>query len=57
MPSSLAVTVLRGEGETAVRRLLRLVTWRGAPQELLPAGLTEVTGIPRRIDGVLVLPR
>ncbi|SDD56958.1 NADP-dependent aldehyde dehydrogenase [Geodermatophilus telluris] len=45
-------------GTTAVRRFLRPVTWQGAPQEVLPAELTDGhTGIPRRVDGVLVLPR
>ena len=45
-------------GTTAIRRFLRPVTWQGAPQELLPAELTDdFQGIPRRIDGVLQLPR
>jgi NADP-dependent aldehyde dehydrogenase len=45
-------------GTTAIRRFLRPVTWQGAPAELLPAELTDgFTGIPRRIDGVLELPR
>jgi NADP-dependent aldehyde dehydrogenase len=45
-------------GTTAIRRFLRPVTWQGAPQELLPAELTDdFRGIPRRIDGVLELPR
>jgi NADP-dependent aldehyde dehydrogenase len=44
-------------GTTAIRRFLRPVTWQGAPAELLPAELTDAyTGIPRRIDGTLVLP-
>ncbi len=44
-------------GTTAIRRFLRPVTWQGAPQEVLPAELREdFTAIPRRIDGVLVLP-
>lgn len=43
-------------GTTAIRRFLRPVTWQGAPQELLPAELTDdFRGIPRRIDGVLQL--
>ncbi|MGY2128222.1 aldehyde dehydrogenase (NADP(+)) [Blastococcus sp. SYSU DS0617] len=45
-------------GTTAIRRFLRPVTWQGAPQELLPEELTDdYRGIPRRIDGVLELPR
>jgi NADP-dependent aldehyde dehydrogenase len=45
-------------GTTAIRRFLRPVTWQGAPQEVLPEELTDdFQGIPRRIDGVLQLPR
>jgi NADP-dependent aldehyde dehydrogenase len=45
-------------GTTAIRRFLRPVTWQGAPQEVLPEELTDdFTGIPRRIDGILHLPR
>lgn len=45
-------------GTTAIRRFLRPVTWQGAPQEVLPPELTDdFRGIPRRIDGVLELPR
>jgi NADP-dependent aldehyde dehydrogenase len=45
-------------GTTAIRRFLRPVTWQGAPQEVLPVELTDdFSGIPRRIDGVLVVPR
>jgi NADP-dependent aldehyde dehydrogenase len=45
-------------GTTAIRRFLRPVTWQGAPQEVLPQELTDgFTSIPRRIDGVLELPR
>jgi NADP-dependent aldehyde dehydrogenase len=45
-------------GTTAIRRFLRPVTWQGAPQEVLPEELTDdFRGIPRRIDGVLQLPR
>ena len=45
-------------GTTAIRRFLRPVTWQGAPQEVLPEELTDdYRGIPRRIDGVLELPR
>ncbi|MGH3876809.1 MAG: aldehyde dehydrogenase (NADP(+)) [Actinophytocola sp.] len=44
-------------GTTAIRRFLRPMTWQGAPAELLPAELTDgYAGIPRRIDGALVLP-
>jgi NADP-dependent aldehyde dehydrogenase len=45
-------------GTTAIRRFLRPVTWQGAPQDVLPPELTDdYRGIPRRIDGVLELPR
>ena len=45
-PSSLTALVLRGRGGP------------GAPQEVLPEELTDsTTRIPRRIDGVLELPR
>jgi NADP-dependent aldehyde dehydrogenase len=45
-------------GTSAIRRFLRPVTWQGAPQEVLPVELTDGrTDIPRRIDGVLELPR
>jgi NADP-dependent aldehyde dehydrogenase len=45
-------------GTTAIRRFLRPVTWQGAPQDLLPEELTDgYRGIPRRVDGVLELPR
>ncbi|MER5670566.1 aldehyde dehydrogenase (NADP(+)) [Pseudonocardia alni] len=44
-------------GPTAVRRFLRPVTWQDAPAELLPPELAEgPAGLPRRVDGVLVLP-
>jgi NADP-dependent aldehyde dehydrogenase len=45
-------------GTSAIRRFLRPVTWQGAPKEVLPPELTDdFRGIPRRIDGVLQLPR
>jgi NADP-dependent aldehyde dehydrogenase len=44
-------------GATAIRRFLRPITWQNAPIDLLPAELTDgYCAIPRRIDGVLVLP-
>ncbi len=44
-------------GPTAIRRFLRPVTWQDAPAELLPPELAEgPAGLPRRIDGRLVLP-
>ncbi|WP_432491289.1 aldehyde dehydrogenase (NADP(+)) [Kineococcus gypseus] len=44
-------------GTSAIRRFLRPVVFQGAPQELLPAELTDgFTGIPRRVDGVLRTP-
>ena len=45
-------------GTSAIRRFLRPVTWQGAPADVLPVELTDdFTGIPRRVDGVLQLPR
>lgn len=45
-------------GTTAIRRFLRPVTWQGAPADLLPPELhDDYRGIPRRVDGVLELPR
>jgi NADP-dependent aldehyde dehydrogenase len=44
-------------GVTAVRRFLRPIAWQNAPQSALPEELRDdYTGIPRRVDGVLVLP-
>ena len=44
-------------GATAIRRFLRPVAWQNAPTDLLPAELADDHhDIPRRIDGVLVLP-
>ncbi|MBO3662093.1 aldehyde dehydrogenase (NADP(+)) [Microbacterium stercoris] len=45
-------------GATAVRRFQRPVAYQDAPASLLPAALREDNplGIPRRVDGVLVLP-
>jgi NADP-dependent aldehyde dehydrogenase len=44
-------------GVTAVRRFLRPVAFQDAPEAVLPAELREANplGIPRRVDGVLVL--
>jgi NADP-dependent aldehyde dehydrogenase len=45
-------------GATAIRRFLRPVTWQDAPAEVLPAELRDADpGIPRRVDGVLVVGR
>ncbi|MGR6319879.1 aldehyde dehydrogenase (NADP(+)) [Micromonospora soli] len=45
-------------GTTAIRRFLRPITWQGAPADLLPLELTDdYHGVPRRVDGVLELPR
>jgi NADP-dependent aldehyde dehydrogenase len=45
-------------GASAIRRFLRPVTWQGAPEEVLPEELREgYDAVPRRIDGVLRLPR
>jgi len=45
-------------GVTALRRFLRPVAYQDAPDAALPAELRESNplGIPRRVDGVLVLP-
>lgn len=45
-------------GVTAMRRFLRPVAYQDAPDAALPAELRESNplGIPRRIDGVLVVP-
>lgn len=45
-------------GVTALRRFLRPVAFQDAPETALPPELREenVLGIPRRVDGVLVVP-
>jgi NADP-dependent aldehyde dehydrogenase len=45
-------------GTTAIRRWLRPVVYQTTPDELLPPELQEANplGIPRRVDGELVLP-
>ena len=45
-------------GVTATRRWLRPVTYQSVPDALLPAALRadNPLRIPRRVDGVLVLP-
>ena len=45
-------------GVTALRRFLRPVAYQDAPEAALPAELRESNplGIPRRIDGILVVP-
>jgi NADP-dependent aldehyde dehydrogenase len=44
-------------GTTAVRRFLRPVAWQAAPESALPEELRDADpGIPRRVDGVLVMP-
>lgn len=44
-------------GPTAIRRFLRPVAWQAAPAALLPTELRDVdTSVPRRVDGVLVVP-
>jgi NADP-dependent aldehyde dehydrogenase len=44
-------------GVTAIRRWLRPLAWQGAPEAVLPPELRDDYGqIPRRIDGMLVLP-
>ena len=43
-------------GPTAIRRFLRPVTWQDAPSSALPVELRdETTGLPRRVNGSLVL--
>ncbi len=45
-------------GVTAIRRFLRPFAWQNTPEPLLPAELRDdYSGIPRRIDGQLVLAR
>jgi NADP-dependent aldehyde dehydrogenase len=42
-------------GPTSIRRWLRPFTWQDAPSHVLPEELRdEYSGIPRRVDGVLV---
>ena len=44
-------------GATAIRRFLRPVTFQNAPESVLPDELHDGYGdIPRRVDGVLMLP-
>jgi NADP-dependent aldehyde dehydrogenase len=44
-------------GATAIRRFLRPITFQNAPESVLPEELRDgFDGIPRRIDGVLVVP-
>jgi len=44
-------------GPTAIRRFLRPVTWQDAPEHVLPPELhDDFTGVPRRVDGRLLLP-
>lgn len=47
-------------GATAIRRWLRPVAYQDVPDSLLPDELREIptpaAAVPRRIDGVLVLP-
>lgn len=44
-------------GATAVRRFLRPVAWQDAPEDVLPPELRDNDpGIPRRVDGQLILP-
>ncbi|MFC7657186.1 aldehyde dehydrogenase (NADP(+)) [Pseudonocardia benzenivorans] len=45
-------------GATAIRRFLRPLTWQDAPADVLPDELRDVpaAGVPRRVDGSLVLP-
>ncbi|MCO1657674.1 aldehyde dehydrogenase (NADP(+)) [Pseudonocardia humida] len=51
-------TVHTSVGPTAIRRFLRPLTWQNAPERVLPPELRDAgPAIPRRIDGVLRLPR
>lgn len=44
-------------GTSAIRRFLRPVAWQDAPEHLLPEELRDAgPAIPRRVDGVLVVP-
>jgi NADP-dependent aldehyde dehydrogenase len=46
-------------GASAVRRFLRPIAYQDAPSDVLPAALRDDNplGIPRRVDGVLEVPR
>ena len=46
-------------GATAIRRFLRPIVWQNAPQAVLPSELLdeEPSGITRRIDGQLIVPK
>lgn len=44
-------------GTSAIRRFLRPLAWQNAPRQVLPPELRDGrVGIPRRVDGRLVLP-
>jgi NADP-dependent aldehyde dehydrogenase len=50
-------TVHTSVGATALRRFLRPVTFQDAPAAVLPPELhDEYREVPRRVDGVLVVP-
>ena len=51
-------TIHTSVGVTAIRRFLRPIAFQDAPDAALPAELREENplGIPRRVNGVLVLP-
>jgi NADP-dependent aldehyde dehydrogenase len=44
-------------GASSIRRFLRPLAWQSAPEAVLPVELRDgETVVPRRVDGVLVLP-
>ncbi len=57
-PWPATTTIHTSVGVTAMRRFLRPVAYQQAPDAALPAELREDNplGIPRRVDGVLVVP-
>ncbi|MBT2497931.1 aldehyde dehydrogenase family protein [Agromyces sp. ISL-38] len=56
-PFPAATTSQTSVGAAAIGRFVRAVSWQNAPEQLLPVELRDgAAGVPRRVDGVLVLP-
>ncbi|MCY1232933.1 NADP-dependent fatty aldehyde dehydrogenase [compost metagenome] len=57
-PYPATTSLFTSVGATAVRRFQRPVAYQDAPEAVLHPALREANplGIPRRVDGVLVLP-
>jgi NADP-dependent aldehyde dehydrogenase len=50
-------TAFTSVGASSIRRFLRPLAWQAAPEAVLPPELRDGgTPVPRRVDGVLVLP-